>query len=892
MNWHAEVAAEFTRLGKTADGGVVEEMAQHASAAFVAAQADGVTAAEAESHVRGLITSWCEGTSGPQRTERSPLQASRPASRSIGAGLELDVRHAWRLLLRQPGSAAVAIVMIALAIGATTTLFTVVNGVLLKPLSWPGADRLIRVTETRKVTSMEDVGTVSSVAYLEWLASPQTIESLGGWGNPRTLTFETGGRIGAAMTASVTASLFPLLRTAPVLGAGFTAEQEAAPSGLILSHAFWQEHFGGAPDVLGKAVTLEGDPYTVIGVMPRGFAFPNSDTQVWQPFQFPRQRGAVRMLNVIARLKSNATPAQAAAEVQARVRAAPPLGAVNAAMWGENATTRMTAVTMIDAVTSDVKPALWVMLAAVTLLFAAAAGNVANMQLARAMRRQKEIAVRTAIGAGTGRLTRQLLIETSILAAIGGVSGVAMTFLLLRVLQRLLPSDFPRADSIAVDSAALAVALGLTALVAVATGLMPTRVARLLNVNRLLADGGAAVGQSFRSPLARSRVVIITFQVAIAAVLLVGAALFTQSFAALLRVDRGFRPESVTTARVLLSGTAAPAAERSAVLNGVLDRLAALPNVAAVGAAEGLPTSKPRAGATSLSLGPGGKVVDMVSAHIRFVSRGYFAAVGMRIEGRGFDHTDTLDSEPVSVVNRAYASKFLKDGLNQRVQMGPDPDRRRERSRAVGIVDDIRQTATEIVKPEVYLCVCQAGNGPLPMQFVAIRAVGGAGPSPATIHQAVREVSPGAVVDQVRTLEAAARSDISRPRLYAALLGGFGVFALLVSVIGLYSGLSYGVTQRTQEIGVRAALGATPREIVMLVVKQGGAMTIAGLAIGLGGAAIGVRYLGTFLFGVAPYDLLSFSGVAITLVAAAMVACVVPAVRAARIEAIDALRHS
>jgi hypothetical protein len=328
------------------------------------------------------------------------------------------------------------------------------------------------------------------------------------------------------------------------------------------------------------------------------------------------------------------------------------------------------------------------------------------------------------------------------------------------------------------------------------------------------------------------------------------------------------------------------------VLNSVLDRLAALPNVAAVGAAEGLPTSKPRAGATSISMGPGGKVLDMVSAHIRFVSRDYFAAVGMKIEGRGFDHTDTLESEPVSVVNRAYASKFLKGGLNQRVQMGPDPDGRREHSRAVGIVDDVRQTATEIVKPEVYLCVCQAGKGPLPMQFIAIRAVGGTGPSAATIHQAVREVTPGAVVDQVRTLEAASRSDISRPRLYAALLGGFGVFALLVSVIGLYSGLSYGVTQRTQEIGVRAALGATPREIVMLVVKQGGAMTIAGLAIGLGGAAIGVRYLGTFLFGVAPYDLLSFSGVAVTLSLAAMVACAVPAVRAARIEAIDALRHS
>jgi predicted permease len=485
---------------------------------------------------------------------------------------------------------------------------------------------------------------------------------------------------------------------------------------------------------------------------------------------------------------------------------------------------------------------------------------------------------------------RQLLVETSILAGIGGVLGVGMTIALLRMLPRLLPLDFPRAESIAVDATALAVALGLTALVAFATGLMPTRVARLLNVNRLLSDGGAAAGQSVRSPLGRSRVVIITSQVAIAAVLLVGAALFTQSFVALMRVDRGFTPESVITARVLLSGTAAPAAERAAVLTRVLDGLRAVPNVSAAGAAQGLPTGKPQGKFTSRTIKPDGNV-ELISAQERRVSPGYFAAVGMRIEGRGFDHTDTLQSEPVAVVNRAYANKFLKDGLDQRVPMGPNPDRAHQSSRVVGIVDDVRQTATEIVPPEVYLCVCQVRPGPLAMQFIAIRTVGGAAWD-ATIHRVVREASPGAVVDQVRTLEAAVRSDISKPRLYAALLGGFGVFALLVSVIGLYSGLSYGVTQRTQEIGVRAALGATPREIVMLVVKQGGLMTLAGLALGLSAAAVGVRYLGAFLFGVAPYDLASFSAVAITLIAAAMAACVVPAVRAARIDPIDALRRS
>jgi predicted permease len=498
---------------------------------------------------------------------------SRPPPRSPFAGLELDLRHAWRLLRQQPGSAAVAILMIALAIGATTTLFTVVNGVLLRPLPWPGAERLIRVTEARRPTSMDDAGTLSTIAYREWLASPRTIEGLGAWSNPRSVMLGTGGQIEAVVAAHVTASLFPLLGAAPVLGTGFTTEHESSsPSGgvVLLSYGFWQDRFGGSPDVLGKAVTLEGDPYTVIGVMPRGFAFPSRDTEVWQAFTWPRQRGAVQMLNAVARLEAGATPAQAAAEAQSILRAAPPLSAVGEAMWGANANARITAVTLIDAVTAEVKPALWVMLAAVLLLFAAAAGNVANMQLSRAMQRQKEIAIRAAIGAGSGRLTRQLLIESSFLASIGGLLGIGMTFALLRVLPRLLPGDFPRVESIAVDAAALAVALGLSALVALATGLMPSRVARQLNLNRLLADGGMAIGVGVRLPLARSRALIITSQVAIAAVLLVGAALLAQSFAALLRVDRGFRPESVTTARVLLSGHTASAAERTAALRALV----------------------------------------------------------------------------------------------------------------------------------------------------------------------------------------------------------------------------------------------------------------------------------------------------------------------------------
>jgi predicted permease len=396
-----------------------------------------------------------------------------------------------------------------------------------------------------------------------------------------------------------------------------------------------------------------------------------------------------------------------------------------------------------------------------------------------------------------------------------------------------------------------------------------------------------------RSPLARSRVVIITAQVAIAALLLVGAALLAQSFAAMLNVDRGYVPERVTTARVVLSSPGTSPAQRTAALNELLDRLRAIPNVAAAAFTTDLPPAPARG-----SFGFHGtyrRRAYAIDAQIRFVSPGFFEAVGMRLEGRGYARTDTLESEPVIVVNRAFARSFLGGaGLDARPPVGLDEDRPNlpPEWRVIGIVDDVRQSATETVKPEVYACVCQITRGPDKVQFIVARTIGGTPLATSTIHQLVHDINPAAVVDQVRTLDASARNDISRPRLYAALLGAFAVFALLVSVIGLYGGLSYGVTQRTQEIGVRAALGATPADIVMLVVKQGGAMTLAGLACGLGVAAVGVRYLGAFLFGVAPYDFVSFSGVAVTLIAAGMVACIVPAIRAVRIDAIEALRRS
>jgi predicted permease len=538
---------------------------------------------------------------------------------------------------------------------------------------------------------------------------------------------------------------------------------------------------------------------------------------------------------------------------------------------------------------------LWVLLAAVGLLFAAAIGNVANMQLAQAAGRSKEVAIRAAIGAGAGRLARQLFVETAFTSIAGGLLGLLLTATLLRLAPAMLPSDFPRINMVRIDAVVLVSVFLLIALVTIATGLLPVRLARRLAVRGALSEDGAA-GLTLTSPVARSRALIITAQVAIAAVLLVGAALLSRSFVTLLKVDRGYEPSHLMTARVLLPGTGNQPSARKDFFDALLARLRGMSGVSHAGLSNALPlTAGDYLIGFSKHANPQPGDTEAIHATLRPMTSDYFNAVGMRVlEGRGFSESDTVMSEPVVLVNRTFErANFTGSAIGQTLPAGID-DKRPDGTawRIVGVVDDVRHRgATEPVQPEIYPCMCQITDGPTPAEYVSVRTTGDPADLARGFRELVRGLNPNAIVEQTMTMEERLLRSLARPRLYAVLLGGFAVFALLISGIGLFGGLSYGVTQRTREIGLRSALGATPGEIVLLIVRQGLTVAGAGLAAGIVIALLATRVLSGFLYGVATRDTASFAGVSALLLLTSIVACAIPARRAARIDVVRALKR-
>jgi putative ABC transport system permease protein len=450
-------------------------------------------------------------------------------------------------------------------------------------------------------------------------------------------------------------------------------------------------------------------------------------------------------------------------------------------------------------------------------------------------------------------------------------------------------------DHVGLDARVFAMVAALTFVVSLAIGLLPARMARRVMLTSVLAeDGSAPVGQSLRSPAARSRGLIITAQVAIAALLLVGGALLSKSFSALLAADRGYAPSNVLTARIGFLSTGLPAGSRAAFYRDVLERMTARPGVTHAGFTSSLPTASENWKIqVTLRPGDGRSSGTEVESVYRLVTDDYFASMGIRVlKGRAFTPQDTRTSEPVVVVNQTFARRYLVDSPLG-VEVSPDlyqyrPDVRRWR--IVGVVADVRHDSpVDPIHPELYATTGQL-NG-FPPQFLTVRTEGDPAALATDLRAIVRSASRNAALDQVMTMEGRVRTSLARPRLYAVLIGGFSSFAVLIAAIGLFGGLSYGVTQRTREIGVRTALGATPRDIIALVVKQGAVMTVVGLAIGLGGAAASVRYLARFLFGVTPFDPATFAVVGVALLFVAMIACAIPARRAARIDPITALRH-
>ena len=889
------------------DPDILEELAQHAESAYSARRADGLDEADALAHVDQLIEGWRVDPSSLRRVVKRAAAIVPPAAttRTFASGAIADAVYGARLLRTSPGYAAMTILTIALGVGAVTTLFGVANSVLLRPLSWATGDGLVRVIESRGGREARVPGTMMNGPYLAWADAPQTIEDIGSW-TTGSVTLTGAGDSTRLRVANVSPSLLPLLRAQPLRGRLFMPADGRDDNWriAILSQGLWEQRFGAREDIVGQTIMLEGGPATVIGVMPRAFQFPTGETQMWLPHRIAEVDGPNglkrgQIFSALARLKPGVTIAQATAEANARAVAAPDPGLVAMSLFGAKEPVQMTLVDANAAATAEVRPAIVILLIASALLFATAIANVANMQLARAAARHRELTIRAALGAGTGRLSRQLLIENAIVGLAGAAVGVMITAALHRVLPSLLPSGFPRADEIAIDARVLAFGALLAVLAAIAAGVLPVLQARRLDLARALSDGTLASAGPGRGRMAVIRLLIVSSQIAVTSVLVIGAVLLTRSFVARVNADRGYDPTNVLTAVVPFPG-GYTFEQRQQARVGMLERLRARPGITHAAFSTGVPLVS-AGGFTSFNfVTPLTRTAIQAEAIRRVVTPEYFGALGVRLRaGRALTAQDALGAPTAVVVNRSFVRKYLDDmpidqaigqSLGAIAVQGTQPE---GQATVVGVADDVRQGNVDAPdQPEMYVSMAQLREGTLgPSSIVIIRTVGDPVAYVETLRSVAREQDPQIALDGVMTLEARVGASVSRPRVYAVLLGGFALFALLIAAAGLFGVLSHSVTQRARELAVRTALGATRAAVVRVALSQVSAAIVAGLVIGIAAAAMLSKSLAPFLYGVSTRDWLSFGVAPIILVIAGALACIVPARRVALTDPVQVLRE-
>ena len=928
MSWKTRISEAFAP--DVLDDDVIEELAQHAAATYAAARADGYSEDDATRRINDQIHRWVADPALRRRRPRlAPSVEPPPARASLFSSVLQDARYAWRLLGRQPAYAALVVATMALGIAATTVLGSIAYGVLLKPLPWADAPRLVRLYETRQGSTKRFGPIFTNGTYIAWRDARRTLDAIGAWDTNQVAPTDQPGAPRITI-CDTTASLLPMLGAKPLLGRLFTPADELArssydhavraggPGGsapntssvVILSYGLWQQQFGGRPDAIGSRIRFDTTTYTVVGVMPASFEFPDRETRAWMPFYIeppttPGKDGmSISMFSAVGRLRPGVTAAQAAAEGTTLGRAAVPgsqiARVIAMAVFGTDGAIEVTAVPMLQALTADVRPAILILLAAVVLLLTIATANVASLQLARATARRRELAVRSALGAGRGRLVRQTLVENVLLGLLGGIAGLALSALLHRALPSILPANFPRIGDIAFGWRIQAFAFAISILTGLGCGILPAlHIARTELVASLAEDALAPAGGGLRTRTARARAIIMAAQVAMACVLLVGALLLTRSFVDLMNANLGYDPSNVLTARLVLSDGAFSAERRLSVLDEIVQRVASVPGVLHVAYADAMPFS----GGEALSSFPlkrrDGTQVQ-VQTGIEQVSIGYFAAMGQRVlEGRSFSADDGSGDGPPEIVNEEFSRRYL-DGKalgwvlpTQAKTPSGNPGGRP----IIGVVQNtVRRQVTDVPQPEVYYTPSHRTDAPnwLKIESSNVNLIVRTSSDPEalvpTLRDIVRTVVPAAPLESVMTMRDRVAGSLANPRLYAMLLGAFAAFALLIAGVGLFGVLSYSVAQRSREIGVRTALGAQLRDIVGLVVRQSMAIALAGLAIGIVASYWVSRLLTTFLYGVTPHDAFSYAAVAIVLLAVAALASVVPARRAARVDPVKVLR--
>jgi putative ABC transport system permease protein len=811
--------------------------------------------------------------------------------------LVADFRYGLRILMRNPGFTLAAIVVLALGIGANTAIFSIVNAVLLRPLPYQDASRIMQVWHVPPAKSFPGMTlfSVSPANYLDWQSQNGSFEQMAAYG---FASFNVGGgeQPESIRGAAVAPGFFSILRVQPVLGRTFSPEEDRSGQGhvVILGHALWRDHFAADPGIVGRNILLDGQTYTVVGVMPPKFKFPDW-ANLWVPLAWSDEKRAVRGNHnylVIGRLKPEVVVQQAKAD----------LGAISARLeqqypeddkgWGA------TVLPLREQIVGDVRPALFVLLGAVAFVLLIACANVANLVLAKTLARKKEIAIRTSLGASRAAVLRQILAETLLLSVAGGALGLFLARLCMTLIQKFLADRLPSSTEIIIDAPVLAFTLFLALFAGILAGLLPAVRFTRTDVNEALKQGQSR-GSSDSSG-SNTRGLLVVSEVALSLVLLIGAGLMIRSLLRLSSVQPGFDPNNVLTARLTVPGTKfSSAAAQITFYDQVLRQVRATPGVESAGLIDSLPIDD---GGSHQPVAVEGQPVvpmaDQPEVDVRLISPGYLHAMRIPLlRGRELNEADAAGRPPVVFISESMAKRFWphENPIGKHITLTFFPGVARE---VAGVVGDVKQDSLDQTRPveTLYwpmsqLTVPASETWRSFGMSLAVRTSADPASAISGVTSAVHQVDPETPVVGVVTMEGLISASLSPQRFNVLLLGAFAGLALVLAAVGIYGVLSYSVRRRLREIGIRMALGATPADVLQMVVADGMKPILLGVAIGLGTAFALSRVVTSLIYGVRATDPLTFAGVALLLVAVGLFATVLPAYRATRVEPVKTLRE-
>jgi putative ABC transport system permease protein len=808
-----------------------------------------------------------------------------------------ELKLAFRALVKQPGFTTIAVVTIALGVGANSAIFSVVDAVMLRPLPFRDAGRVVLINEH---TPQFPLISLSAENYRDVCREAQSFAACGAFRNT-TLNISGGSEPERVLAKMLSANVLPMLGVTPAAGRGFTADEDT-PGGAavaMLSHYLWQLRFGGSATAIGQQILLDGRPYSIVGVLPASFRL-FQKAEVFLPIggfiaAQPPDRGWHPGIQPIARLKDGVSLEQARTEVAgiaARLEKAYP---------ETNSKRTMFVTGAQDVLIQGVRTALLVLLGAVAGVLLIACINVAGLLLARGLSRRRDLAVRIALGASRGRIVAHLLAESVLISIAGGAAGLVLAAFSVPVLMALVGPTLPRADTVAVDYRVVVFTFGLALLTGVVFGLVPALQSSRVDVRETLNEAGRS-GMGGGPWQRRARAALVIVEIAVTVVLTIGAGLLIRSFARLQQVSPGFDATLALVAEVPLSGTKYANDElRTNVVGRLIERAAAMPGARAAAVTTLLPMS---GGGSTIHFNIKGRPPagpeQYTMAGYRAVSGGYFETIGIPLkQGRLLDGRDREGAPRVIVINETMARTHFGGAspLGQRIQLGtePDPDPQFPYMEVVGVVGDVRQQPDAEAKSEMYVPYAQYPDNFLRRMYANVTLVVRTQPgNPAMLasplREVVRDIDPEQPLANVRTLEAVLDTSVAQPRFRTFLLGFFALIALTLAAIGVYGLLAHGVAQRANEFGVRMALGASPSTVLALVLRQGLALALAGVALGLAVSVAAVRALNTVLFEISPWDPVTWVVAAGTLLAVSLLASWIPARRALRVDPVVALR--